>query len=140
MEQEKTQRSDIFVVPEDYILWQSVEKKVFDAALSGHAFYELRIRNTKIAILLGNLILNALFWNMLTFFSILILNGVIIYALRYVDSGFREIYRQKLESYLKDELALMRDILKRANLGKIDAVEVNSSPWINTRYLLRKKY
>ena len=140
MEKEKLKRGEIFVVSEDYILWQGVEKKVFDSALSGHAFYEQRNRNTKIAIILGSLILIAVFWNMLNLFSVLILSGVVFYTLRFVDSCFRGIYRDQLEDFLKEELILMRDILKRANLEKIDVVEVNSSPWINTRYLLRKKY
>ena len=140
MEKEKIQRGEILVVPEDYTLWQSVENRVFDTAMEGHAIYEGKIRITRLSVSAGVAVFTLLFWDTLTLFSTMILAGVVIYVLRFIGSSYRGIYRDRLENFLKEELTLMRDILKRANASKIEVVDVHSSPWFNARYLLRKKY
>jgi DNA-directed RNA polymerase subunit E'/Rpb7 len=134
------ERIEIFVDREDYKLWQSVEKQFFDCALVGHARYKKRIQDGVIGIGLGIVISIYLLWDSLSFMRILVMAGFVYFVVKKAMAFFKRFSGEVMEETLHQELKIMRAVLTRARLGHIDAVEVHTSPWVNTRYLLRIKY
>jgi hypothetical protein len=130
-------RTCLYATVEDYALWLSVETHVFETLLLGHAECERTIKNTKIGICIGFIISQYFMWTSFTFLTIMI--GLLLLLLGQVSKYIQKEYSQALREELARELWMMKSVLRRVTNENIETVEVHSSPWVNTRYLLLKK-
>ncbi len=136
---DKYQRIEIFVPAKDYLSWQTVEEHVFRHALASHASYAKSVIATRLGLIIAFCLMVSTLWA-LHYFVVGIALFVVAFKLyKNIEPLIRNLYRQELEDFLKDELALMREILRSTNNLNIEAVDVHSSPWVNARYLLRKQ-